>query len=163
MFYKKLILLAVVIILIYAGYKSPYGTYWLGTYILTSDNTFVDQWGKTSIKEREEFRYGNLYILNNLIINTLQSNKINPDSAIVLFPPFKYLKDRGVSVFSMPDPSSFYCLTRIKSVWITSPDVKKANWVVLPSGKNSVCFVPITDDNARNRLLDTFSKYTPSL
>ncbi len=163
MLYRKLILLVISITLIYAGYKSPYGSYWLGNYILDKGNSFVVQWDKTSIIEREKYRYGNLYILDNLIINSLQSSKVDPETVVILFPPYKYLRDRGVTVFSIPDPSVFYCLTRIKSVWTTSPDVKHANWVVLPVGNNTINFTPITSDINRNQLLDSFSKYTPSL
>ncbi len=163
MLYRKFLLLALGCMLIYAGYKSPYGKYWLNTYILVEGNSFTDQWDKTSVEEREAFRYGNLYILSNLIKNTLHKNNINTDTVLVLFPPTKYLIARNVTVFSMPDPSSFYCLTRIRSVWTTSPDVRKANWVVLPGAKNSLTFVPVTNDYDRNRVLDSFSKYTPSL
>ena len=160
---RKLILMAFSTLLLFCGAITPIGRYWLNTYILDPENSFITQWSKTSVEERKAYRYGNLYILCQLITNTLQSNKIDPDKVLILFPPNRYLTDCGVTVFSMPDPSTFYCLTHIKSVWTTSPDVQQANWVLLPGGNNSITLKPIKTDADRNQVLASFSKYTPSL
>lgn len=163
MLLRKLLLLLLSMLLIYGASESPFGRYWLGHFILAGGNSLAWQMENRSVEQRKAFRYGNLYMLCNLVANTIDSNNVNHDDVLVLLPPTRYLYAHNVNVFAMPDPSAFYCLTHLKSVWITSPDVNRANWVILPGGRNSITLVPIVSDQQRSQLLDSFAKFTPSL
>jgi hypothetical protein len=163
MFYKKLILLAVCGLGILAFCKTGLFSYWYDNYLGNPSMDVSVQMARTKVEERKEYRYGNLYNLCKFITGTLDTSKSKKGEPIILFPPNAYFRANGVDLFTMPDPSQFYYFTHMKSVWTTSPDVNKANWIVLPKGKNSLCFIPIQSDGQRRAMLDSFKRYKPTL
>ena len=163
MFYRKLIILAVCLIGLYWAYNASYTQYWLNTYILNPSNSMTRQLDKTSVEERKLYRYGNLYNLSKFIHRTLDTSTRKVDYNLILLPPNAYLKAHDVTSFTMPDPSEFYYLTHLRSVWTNSPDANKANWAIVVQGKNMIGFLRIVSDEQRTAILDSFNKFKPAL
>ena len=163
MLFKRIILTAVSVLGILLFFKSDYYSRWLDVFILPENTKIEDQFQKTGVEERKEYRFGNLYSLCQYMKKTLDTTAFRNGGAIVLLPPNDYLKAKGVEVFHMPEPAEFYYHIGIKTVWTTSPDVDKANWAIVISGKNSIAFIPIRSAEERKALLETYKNYKPGL
>jgi hypothetical protein len=160
---KKLILFAVAALGIMIFFKTDYYTLWLNKYIMNPNTELSDQMEKTSVEERKEYRYGNLYTMCQYMKKTLDTTTFKPHEPIVLLPPNDFLVAQGVTLFHMPEPAEFYYHTGIKTVWTTSPDVAKASWALVASSKTSIAMVPIKSKEDLDKLLDLYKKYKPAL
>ena len=163
MLFKRIILTAISVFGILFFFKSEYYSRWVEVFILPENTKIEDQFARTGVEERKEYRFGNLYALCQYMKKTLDTTKYKNGGAIVLLPPNDYLRAKGVQDFPMAEPAVFYYHIGIKTVWTTSPDVDKANWAVVASGKSSVAFIPIRTDAERKALLETYKNYKPAL
>lgn len=163
MLYKKLILFAVAAFGIMLFFNTDYYTLWKDKYLMNPNTSIEDQMNKTSVEERKEYRFGNLYTLCQYMRKVLDTTSFKTPEPIVLLPPNAYLDAQGITVFHMPEPAEFYYHIGIKTVWTTSPDVQKANWALVPSSKSSVAMLPIKDKETLNKLLETYKNYKPAL
>lgn len=163
MLFKKIILFFVAVVGLAIFFKTETYSRWIDTFILNPNTPIEDQFAITTLEERKAYRYQNLYTLTKYIQHTLDTTKIRNAQTVVLLPPNDYLKSKGIEVLSMPEPTVFYYHTGLKAVWTTSTDVDKANWVIVPSGRSNVAFVPIRSKEELQAILSEFSKFKPTL
>lgn len=163
MSYKKFILLVVSVAWLIIFFNTKYYSAWIDKYILNPGTLLSDQMDRTSVEERKEYRFGNLYKLCQYMQKTLDTTTFKNGEPIVLLPPNEYLAAKGIDAFRMPEPAEFYYHIGVKTVWTTSPDVQKANWAIVASSKESLAFVPIRTAEQRRQLLDLYKNYKPAL
>lgn len=144
-------------------FNTDFYQHWFTIYLFPAETPITEQFQKTSLDQRKERRYGNTYNLVTFIKKTLDTSKFNKSEPIILLPPNNYLASKHLDMFHLPEPAEFYYHSGIKSVWTTSPDVEKANWVILPQGTASLVFVPITSPAQLHEILDSFKKFKPTL
>ncbi len=163
MFYKKIILFIIAVFGLLLFFKTDYYANWIDRFILNPNTTVEEQMSKTSVEERKEYRFGNLYTLCQYMKKTLDTTSFKNGEPIVLLPPNDYLKAKGVETFHMAEPAEFYYHIGVKTVWTTHPDAQKANWAIIVTGKNNIAFIPIRTTAERQQLLDMYKNYKPAL
>ena len=159
--FRRLILLVVVIIGVLIFFKTEYYSNWLETHVKAPP--IEDQLDHTSIEQRMEYRFNNLYRLCQYMKKTLDTTKFKNGEVVILLPPNDYIHSVGSDAFHLPEPAEFYYHTGLKTVWTTSPDVEKANWWINVQAKNNVSFVPIRSKEELHAILETYKKFKPAL
>jgi len=106
-------------------------------------------------------RYGAAYAFCMTIKDSVEKGHIKKD-ALLLFEPNGYYKDSLHTDLHMPEPALLYYYTGLRGLWINSPGVGNANYLVrIREGK--VTLEPILSDGQLKRILDGYRKFTPML
>jgi hypothetical protein len=171
---KKVVLLAVSLLLIVVFFEQEFNKVWLNQKILQIGNPddevniwncfaissqLSEQIGKQSehmsMRERKENRYGLSYVTCEAVDSILKINNVK--DAYILFPPNAYIKEGLHFDFGVPEPLIFYYFTGRQGLWTNSPNVQKTNWayLVLPANNtdlirslvpNGQKFYPLVND-----------------
>ena len=83
---------------------------------------------------------------------------------VILFEPNSFYKD-SLHVYPnihAPEPALFYYYTGLEGVWTNSPDVGKANFLLMMS-KKGIKLQEITSPQQLKLVLAFYKKYPPSL
>ncbi|NCX96311.1 MAG: hypothetical protein EBX41_07850 [Chitinophagia bacterium] len=164
MIVRKSILLLVSLVIVFVIYNNELTQNWLNTFIFSPNAVMEEQFAKTGYEERMEYKYQNTWLIVKYIQKTLDTTSFKTKDPMVLFPPKDYLKSIGAAEYLFPpEPSVFYYLSGVKATWTTGKNVENANWILLPSGKESVVFQPIRSKDELHQYLKTFSQFKPSL
>lgn len=154
---KKTILLTFISVsLLFLFFQFPRNQEWFSNRIIAYWSDFMTQKKHTNIEERKRRRWESSYTVSKQIAAFLQKNH-NFKTALVLIPPSDYFKERGVD-FDVPEPAVFYYYTGLKTTWITSPDVLKANWMII-AGNGNYQIVSVPDKNILSDSIEVFKKY----
>src|SRR6185437_16277281 len=93
-----------------------------------------EQVSHLSVEERMQYRFGASYGVYQAIVKMVKS--ANDPNPIILIPTNSYVRAMKVGGdFNMVEPAVFYYFTGLKGVIATSPDVDRANWVLLVEGQ----------------------------
>lgn len=159
---KRFILLIVSAFGILIFFKTETYTRWIDTFILNPNTPISEQFEKTGVEERREYRYQNVYRLCQYIKKTLDTSRFK-DEPKILLPPNKYLEAVGQKALHMPEPAEFYYHTGLITLWTTSPEVQKANWAIYADDKGNISFMHIDSPQQLQMLLATYKNYKPDL
>jgi hypothetical protein len=83
---------------------------------------------------------------------------------VILFEPNSYYRD-SLHVYpnvKAPEPAVFYYYTGLEGVWINSPDVGRANFLV-KVGKKGISLETIHNPMELQQILAFYRKFTPIL
>jgi hypothetical protein len=150
---KKLVLTAISVLSLILFFLIPRNHEWFDDRIVSYWNDFTIQRRHLDLEYRKAKRFGSSYILSRQIADCLPKNE-NPKNAVVLVPPSTYFKDRNVD-YHVPEPAVFYYYTGLKTPWIYSNTVVKANWIVgAENGK-----LKITEVKDEKMLKDSLAVY----
>jgi len=107
-------------------------------------------------------RYGISYVISIRVKEVVQKrNLVNP---VILFEPNSYYRD-SLHIYPnvhAPEPALFYYYTGLEGVWINSPNVSKANFLVRVS-KKGVSLDAIKTPQQLQQILAFYKKFTPIL
>jgi len=113
-----------------------------------------------SLEDIRRARYGQVYMLCMTVKEDVAGMKIK--DPLILFEPNGYYRDSLHSDLRMPIPAVFYYYTGLRSVWINSPGVEKANCLVrVENGKAKV--EPILSSEQLQAILTRYRKFVPIL
>lgn len=170
--YKKTLLLVasflIILIFFYPSGEDPeqfsYDN-WLNSKILNSFG-FSDQsnnWDLLSfqmdhlgIEERRVARLGGTYSFCQNLKNYFDQQKVK--DPLVLLPSQEFIKANHVELL-IPEPIVFYYECGLKAAWVTSANVRQANWAVVPDGKGGLVPVQIKSKEQLDLIITEFSKY----
>ena len=157
MIYKKINLLLVSVLLIVVIYSMPVYNTWFYEKIFNDNNNIADQMNNLSVEGRMLYRFGASYNVYKAVVNNVKaSHDPNP---VILIPTNTYVRAMKVGGdFNMVEPAVFYYFTGFKGVMATSPDVDKANWVLLVEGQQ-MAIRTIRDRADFEALLQVYKKY----
>lgn len=154
---KKINLLLLSVLLIVIVYSVPFYNNWFYEKIINDNNSITEQIPRLSVEERMQYRFGASYGVYQAITKMVKS--ANDTNAIILIPTNSYVRAMKVGGdFNMVEPAVFYYFTGIKGVVATSPDVDRANWVLLVEGQQ-MAIRTIKNKEDFNQLLATYKKY----
>lgn len=155
-FYKfNLLLVAVLLIVLY--FKIPFYESWLSGKALSPNNNMFDQMRNLDTNYRRQYRFGSTYMFDKDIVRVLSTHK--DQEPILLLPTNEFLKANSIpNDLDMQEPAVFYYFTGIKSVWASSTDAGRANWVLIASKKMGM---RIMDIKSKEQLDSLITMYKP--
>ncbi|HEV3414423.1 MAG TPA: hypothetical protein VG101_18210 [Puia sp.] len=129
----------------------------------------VQYWGEFW-KEKDDLdpasimktRYGISYLISTKVKEVMEKKRVA--HPVILFEPNSYYRD-SLHIYPKvraPEPAVFYYYTGLEGVWVNSPDVEKANYLVRIS-KKGVTLDAIHNQEELHQLLAFYRKYTPIL
>ncbi len=136
---------------------TPHYNEWLNTKILQNNDVFFQM---THLDEngRKISRYGYSY----QIYMALKERMKTLGDVTLLLPPAQYMHSRKmINEVVMPEPAVFYYYTGMKSVWVTSPDIYKANYDLDVNSKGEIIVKKIPSKNDLDTLITKYKKYLP--
>ncbi len=147
----------VVLIIVNAGFYKE----WLDTKPAQYWDDFLNEKDDTaSVEDIRKARYGLSYILSTRVKEYMDRKKVvNP---VVLFEPNSYYRDSLHIQVRMPEPAVFYYYTGLKSVWMNSAEVNKANYLVRVS-KKGLMVDEIKSPEQLRQIRAAYQKFTPIL
>lgn len=113
-----------------------------------------------SLKAIRQARYGLAYSISMRIKETVENKKIN--DPVILFEPNGYYNDSLHMDLHVPEPAVFYYYTGLHSVWMNSPGVGKANYLVRIT-KGEVKMDHIRSAAQLQQILARYQSYTINL
>jgi hypothetical protein len=153
---KKALLTGIGILAIVLFFLVPRNRAWFNDRIVGYWNDFINQRSHLDLEYRKAERWGSSYTLSKQIADFI-SRKGNGRDAIVVVPPSTYFKERNVH-YHVPEPAVFYYYTGVKTQWIYSNNVVKANWIVgAKNGKLKI--TEVKDENTLTDSLAVFKRY----
>ncbi len=155
----NLTLISVLVIVLF--FSIPTYNRWLTTNLLNPNTGYTVLSKQLGLEQRMNNRFGYPYMIYKNMTNYLDKAKIkNP---VILFPPDQYLKEHKVANMTVVEPLIFYYFTGHKAVWYDSPEVEKANYVMINDANNNVSIREINSKAELDALLETFKKYKLTL
>ncbi len=154
-FKVNLTLVAILIIVLF--FNIPFYNNWMNTNILGDPFSISAHMEQMDLEQRKINRFGYSYLIYKELTNSYEKAGIK--NGLVLLPPEKFLKERGVNNITVAEPMVFYYLTGKKAVWYDSPDVAKANCVLLPDNGGRIVLRKINNADELKSLLDIFKQY----
>jgi hypothetical protein len=107
-------------------------------------------------------RYGFVYTVSMRVRDAVRKKKLlHP---VILFEPNSYYRD-SLHIYPSvhaPEPSVFYYFTGLEGVWINSPHVNRANFLLRITRKGAVLDT-IRSPEHLQEILDRYKKYPPIL
>ncbi|HTR31119.1 MAG TPA: hypothetical protein VMH27_17730 [Puia sp.] len=130
----------------------------------------LQYWSDFSKEEEESMdpvaimksRYGVSYTISMRVKEVIEQKRIA--HPVILFEPNSYYRD-SLHIYPnvrAPEPAVFYYYTGLEGVWINSPDVEKANYLVRVS-KQGVVLDAIRNQQQLQQILAYYRKFTPIL
>lgn len=113
-----------------------------------------------SLEEIRRLRYGKPYILSMKIQAAAKAGQLH--DPVFLFEPNSFYHDSLHIDLRMPEPAVFYYYTGLQGVWMNSPTVQKANYLVVIR-KGDVTIEPIQRPQQLQAILTRYRSFTPSL
>jgi hypothetical protein len=107
-------------------------------------------------------RYGISYVISMRVKEVMEKRNIS--NAVILLEPNGYYRD-SLHIYPnvhAPEPAVFYYYTGLEGVWINSPDVEKANYLVRVT-KKGVTLDAIKTPEQLRQVLAFYRKFTPIL
>ena len=107
-------------------------------------------------------RYGVSYLISMRVKEVMQKKGVS--HPVILFEPNSYYRD-SLHIYPnvhAPEPAVFYYYTGLEGVWINSPDVEKANYLVKVT-KKGVTLDAIRTPEQLQQILAFYRKFTPIL
>jgi hypothetical protein len=107
-------------------------------------------------------RYGVSYLISIKVKEVIERKKVA--HPVILFEPNSYYRD-SLHIYPnvrAPEPAVFYYYTGLEGVWVNSPDVAKANFLVRVT-KKGVTLDAIRDQEQLRQILAFYRKFTPIL
>ena len=158
-FLLTLVSFAAIFIVLNAGYYKEWfaakpAQYW-SDFLKEKDDT-LDQTG--ILKER----YGIVYTVCMRVKDVVTQKKVT--HPVILFEPNSYYRD-SLKVYPnihAPEPALFYYYTGLEGVWMNSPNVGKANFLLRMS-KKGIQLDQINNPQQLQKVLDFYKKYPPTL
>lgn len=151
----NLTLIAVLIIVLY--FNIPFYNNWLNTNLLNPGYNVFALSKQMEPEQRKLNRFGYTYMVCKEVGEVMR--KSNVKDPLVLLPPDEYLKANGVRDVNGCEPAIFYYFTGMHSAWYTSPNVDKANCVLVPDGSGRVMMRQIQNKPELDSILKEFRKY----
>ena len=139
--------------IIYIFFDIGINAVWYNNKIATYWNEYSDQADDLSIESRKINSPDNGYAMSEEIVKQIPANY--KDSILILMPPKKYFKDRGIN-YHVPLPVVFYYYTGVKTIWANSKDAIKANSCFRIEG-NGYILEKITDTTRLKALIAQFN------
>lgn len=153
----KINLTLISLLAIFLFFNIPFYRHWLDTNILGEPYLLSNNLQQMDLEQRKVNRFGYSYMIYKELDSAFPRAGItNP---LVLLPPDKFMKENGVTNVSIVEPMIFYYLTQRKAVWYDSPDVMKANCVLMPDSGGRVVLRKINNQQELNEYLTVFRKY----
>lgn len=153
----KINLTLVAILIIVCYFNIPFYNNWLNTNLLNPAFDVFALSKQMDPEQRKVNRFGYTYMVYREMAQVLR--KSNMKDPVLLLPPDGYLRDNQVRDINACEPAIFYYFTGLHSVWYTSPNVAKANCVVIPDGHGKVMLKKIENKSELDSLLAIFRKY----
>lgn len=158
-FLLTLVAFVAIFIILNAGYYKEWfqnkpAQYW-SDFLKEKDDT-LDQAG--ILKER----YGIVYTICMRVKEVAAQKKVA--HPVILFEPNSFYKD-SLHIYPnihAPEPAVFYYYTGLEGVWMNSPDVRKANFLLRMS-KKGIKLDQISTPQQLQQILDYYKKYPPTL
>ena len=113
-----------------------------------------------SLEEARRTRYGTPYTLSMKIQEAAKAVQLH--DPVFLFEPNSFYHDSLHIDLHMPEPAVFYYFTGLQSVWMNSPTVQKANYLVMIR-KGTVKIVYIRTPGQLQEILTRYKSFTPIL
>jgi len=113
-----------------------------------------------SLGEVRRIRYGTPYILSMKIQEAAKAGQLH--DPVFLFEPNSFYHDSLHVDLNMPEPAIFYYYTGLKAVWMNSPTVQKANYLVVIR-KGEVKIEHIRTTLQLQEILTHYRSFTPIL
>ncbi|HVS98529.1 MAG TPA: hypothetical protein VHE54_18685 [Puia sp.] len=151
--------LAVIYVVLNTGYTKQWfrakpAEYWADFWKEKKDTASAD-----ALKKE---RYGVMYTVSLKIKQAVENKKVS--DPVILFEPNSFYRD-SLHIYPgirAPEPAVFYYYTGLEGVWMNSPDVTRANFLVRIS-KKGVVLEDIRSPAQLHRILERYKKYPPIL
>lgn len=107
-------------------------------------------------------RYGISFTISMRVLDAIRKRKT--PHAVILFEPNSYYRD-SLHIYPnihVPEPAVFYYYTGLEGVWVNSPNVNKANFL-LRINKNGAALDSIRTPQQLQEILARYKKYPPIL
>lgn len=128
---KSLILLLLSLGLLAGFFILPANWFWAEK-LRSYAGDFQRQSKHLSLEERKKSRYESAYTISRNIANALKK-QVQVQNVLLLVPSSDYFRNYGIQ-YPVPEPAVFYYYTGLKTIWSTSPDAVKANWIAGVTG-----------------------------
>ncbi|HVV07014.1 MAG TPA: hypothetical protein VHC96_22450 [Puia sp.] len=115
---------------------------------------------RASLEEVRRIRYGLPYTLSMKIQEAAKAGHLQ--DPVFLFEPNSFYHDSLHIDLRMPEPAVFYYFTGLQSVWMNSPTVQKANYLVIIR-KGKVKIERIGTPRQLQEILTHYRSFTPIL
>jgi len=124
-------------------------------------NSFLKQrTSHASLENIRRGRYGTAYTLSMTVKDSIAGMKVK--DPLILFEPNGYYRDSLHIDLHMPEPALFYYYTGLHGVWMNSPGVEKANYLVrVNNGRAEL--EPIRSSEQLQMILARYRKFYPIL
>lgn len=150
----NLTLISILVIVLF--FNIPFYHNWLNTNLLNPSISYFNVQDQLGVEQRRDSRYGYSYMAYKELLKMCPRLQI--DTPILLLPPEKFLREKGIVGLNVTEPMVYYYLTGQKAVWYDSPGVDKANCVLLPDN-GKIVLKKINTPQELAELLTTFKKY----
>ena len=107
-------------------------------------------------------RYGVSYLISMKVKEVMEKKGVS--HPVILFEPNSYYRD-SLHIYPnvrAPEPAVFYYYTGLEGVWVNSPDVERATYLVRVS-KKGVTLEGIHSQEQLRQLLTFYRRFTPIL
>jgi len=113
-----------------------------------------------SLEEVRRIRYGLPYTLSKKIQEAVKAGHLH--DPVFLFEPNSFYHDSLHIDLHMPEPAVFYYFTGLQGVWMNSPTVQKANYLVMIR-KGEMKIEHIRTPRQLQEILTRYRSFTPIL
>jgi len=157
---KTIILTFSNLLILFLFFLLPKNNEWFNRRIIGYWNDFLKQKNQLDIEQRKIKRWDGDYTFSKQIADFI-AKQDSFQNALILLPPSAYFKDKNID-YHVPEPAVFYYYTGLKTTWINSREVFKANWMVITDNKN-VKVIPVNDKKAFMDSIEVFKKFPVDL
>ena len=158
--FKGFILLVVSVISLFIFFGFDNNKRWLNERIIPYWEDFKEQKLNLDIEERKLARYESDYLFAK-DITAFFEKRGTADKVLVLLPPTDYFTANGLNIHVV-EPTVFYYLTGLKTIWAYHQKATKANWMITANNGRLV-FDSVTSQQALLDTIAAFKKYKYSL
>jgi len=137
-----------------------YRTWFLDKPLAYWDAFRMESSSHAGIEEIRQSRYGLAYTISMKIKEAVEKKKMG--DPVILFEPNSYYRDSLHMDLHVPEPAVFYYYTGLRSVWMNSPDIGKANYLIRVAGRE-VKMDMIRSPEQLQRIIAHYQKFIPIL
>jgi len=151
----NLTLISILAIVLY--FNIPFYNNWLNTNLLNPSFDIFALSKQMEVEQRKINRFGYSYAVYREMAGIFKNAKIS--DPVLLLPPDAFLKENKVKDFAIVEPAIYYYFTGMKGVWYNSPDIGKANSMIVPDGHGKVMLKKIASPEELKAIVTELKKY----
>lgn len=113
-----------------------------------------------SLESIRQARYGMPYAVSMQVKAAVEKKRLG--DAVLLLEPNTYYRDSLHISLHLPEPAVFYYYTGLRAVWMNSPEMEKANYLVRVE-KETVILEPIGSQEQLRMIRARYQQFPPIL